>query len=399
MKKLLLLGGSRYLLPVIQAAHNLGVYVITCDYLPENIAHNYADEYHNVSITDQEAVLALAKKLKIDGILSFATDPGVVVAAYVAEQLDLPGCPYESVKILQNKDLFRNFLRENGFQTPKAKGFSSVNEISNIIKEFSFPVIIKPVDSAGSKGVTRVDSVIQLIDAVKYALQYSISGKCIVEEFIEQAGSSSDTDCFSVNNRLALASFSCQYFDRNAANPYAPSAYSWPSDMPAKKIAELRAELQRLIQLLNLGTSIYNVETRVGKNGKAYIMEFTPRGGGNRLSEMLRYASGQDLIACNVKGALGLPIEGLCDPDYKGVWAEYILHSNESGVFSHLEMAPSFENEHVIEKDIWVKAGDSIRSFTGANEAIGTFVLRFENQEQMRTAIEEIEKHIKVVLR
>lgn len=74
-KKILLLGGLRYLLPVIKAAHDLGYYVITCDYLPDNIAHKYADEYHNVSIIDKEAVLALARELQIDGIMSFAVDP------------------------------------------------------------------------------------------------------------------------------------------------------------------------------------------------------------------------------------------------------------------------------------------------------------------------------------
>ena len=72
MKRLLLLGGLRYLLPVIDAAHKLGCYVITCDYLPDNIAHKYSDEYHNVSILDKEAVLVLAKKLNIDGIMAFA---------------------------------------------------------------------------------------------------------------------------------------------------------------------------------------------------------------------------------------------------------------------------------------------------------------------------------------
>ena len=88
-KKLLLLGGLRYLLPVIESAHELGYYVITCDYIPDNIAHKYSDEYHNVSIVDKEAVLSLARELQIDGIMSFAVDPGVITAAYVQEQMGL----------------------------------------------------------------------------------------------------------------------------------------------------------------------------------------------------------------------------------------------------------------------------------------------------------------------
>ena len=125
MKKLLLLGGSRYILPVIKAAHELGLYVITCDYLPHNIAHKYSDEYRNVSIIEKDKILDLAKSLNVSGIMSFACDPGVLTAAYVAEKMGLPGGPYESVKILQNKDLFRDFLAKNNFNVPNAYGYTS----------------------------------------------------------------------------------------------------------------------------------------------------------------------------------------------------------------------------------------------------------------------------------
>ena len=118
----MILGGTHYIIPVIKKAQELGLYVITCDYLPDNIAHKHSDEYCNVSVIDKEAVLTAAKRLKIDGIISFACDPGVVSAAYTAEKMGLPfQGPYESVRILQDKGLFRKFLADNGFNTPKAK--------------------------------------------------------------------------------------------------------------------------------------------------------------------------------------------------------------------------------------------------------------------------------------
>ena len=129
MKKLMILGGTRYALPVIEAAKKLGIYTITADYLPENIAHKYSDEYVNVSIIDKEKILEVARELNIDGIMSFACDPGVVTAAYVAEQMGLPNVgPYESVCILQNKGKFREFLAENGFAVPTAKVYKDVAE-------------------------------------------------------------------------------------------------------------------------------------------------------------------------------------------------------------------------------------------------------------------------------
>ena len=398
-KKLLQLGGLRYLIPVIKSAHEQGYYVITCDYLPNNIAHQYSDEYINASITDKEAILKIAMDKHIDGIMSFAVDPGVLTASYVAEKMGLPGCPYKSVQILQNKVLFRNYLSEKGFNVPKAKGFETYSEAIKEIESFNFPIIVKPTDSAGSKGVTRVDDVEDLRKAFDLAISNSVSDrKVIVEEYIEQLGFSSDCDSFSVDSELKFVSFSNQYFDSKAENPYTPSAYSWPSFIDLKHQEELVSELKRLVKLLNLGTSIYNIETRVGTNGKPYIMEVSPRGGGNRLSEMLRYSTGTDLISHAVCAAIGDPFDELNMPSYNGYWAEIILHADMYGVFKEIIIDNNLFENNIIEVDMWVKKGDRVNSFRGANDAIGTLVARFDTENEMINFINNQSNSIKIIV-
>jgi len=384
-KKLFLLGGLRYLLPVIKSAHDLGYYVITCDYIPDNIAHKYSDEYHNVSIIDKEAVLSLGQKLKIDGIMSFAVDPGVMSAAYVAEKMGLPHSgSYESVCILQNKDRFYSFLTQNNFNVPQAWSFSSVDDA--LKREYPYPVIVKPTDSAGSKGVSRVDSSNQLKLAVQNAIEHSLSKRVIIEEFIEKEGCSSDSDSFTVEGVLKFVSFSAQRFDTNAPNPYTPSAFSWPSTMSMEQERELTSEIQRLLTLLQMRSSIYNIETRVGKNGKPYIMEVSPRGGGNRLAEVLRYVTGVDLITNAVRAAVGDPIIGVEQKPYDGHWAEVILHADKDGVFKELQIAPEM-SQYVVERDLWVKPGDAVEAFNGANNAMGALILKFDTAGQLETAL------------
>lgn len=386
----MLLGGIRYLLPVIEAAHKMGYYVITADYIPGNIAHKYSDEYVNVSIIDKEAVLKVAQEKQIDGIMSFGVDPGVVSAAYVQEKMGLPSFgPFESVEILQNKDKFRAYLAANGFNVPKAKGFSSVDEALMDTSWFQYPVIVKPTDSAGSKGVTRVDRDDQLKGALEYAMQHSISGHVIVEEFIEKLGCSSDTDCMSIDGKLFFVSFNAQRFDSSAANPYTPAAYTWPSTFTEEQEDYLTKEIQRLITLLGLKTAVYNIETRIGTDGKPYIMELTPRGGGNRLCEMLRYATGVDLISAITRAVVGDSVGEVRQKPYQGHWAEVILHSNQSGRFDHLEISSELDAD-VIEEDLWVKTGEEVSVFRGANDAIGTLVLRFEAQEAMVQALKNV---------
>jgi len=399
-KRLMLLGGLRYLKPVIDAAHKQGYYVITADYLPNNIAHKWSDEYCNVSIIDKEAVLREAQRLKIDGIMSFACDPGVVAASYVQNKLGLPSFgPFESVEILQNKDKFRAFLTKNGFNVPQAKGFDSVEAAMQEIYWYPWPVIVKPTDAAGSKGVTRVDKAEDLRPALEYAMEHSISGHIIVEEFIDKKGCSSDTDSMSVDGKLVFTSFCAQRFDAEATNPYTPAAYSWPSTFTKEEEAYLASEIQRLITLLNLKTVVYNIEVRVAPNGKPYIMELTPRGGGNRLCEMLRYATGVDMITAITRAIVGDPIlEPIEQKPYNGHWAEIILHADESGIFDHLEIS-KFLPAEVVEEDLWVENGDKVESFEGANNAIGTLVLNFKTAEELEYAITHQKEWLKVIVK
>lgn len=398
MKKLMILGGSRYALPVIEAAKKLGICTITADNLPDNIAHKYSDEYVNVSIINKDTTLEVAKRLKIDGIMSFACDPGVVTAAYIAEQMKLPNVgPYESVCILQNKGKFRKFLSDNGFNVPVAKSYKNIDEAMDDIKLFNWPVIVKPTDSAGSKGVTKVENPEKLEDSIKYALSFSHSDEFIIEDFIVSKGYSSDTDSFSVNGELKFVSFNCQRFDSNAENPYTPAAYSWPSSMSKQHQEELKKEIQRLITLLGMQTAVYNIETREGDDGKTYIMELSPRGGGNRLSECLRYATGVDMITNMVKYSVGLPIDDIEQKPYDGFWCEIILHSDKRGVFDDLWISDVIK-ENVIERDLWIEKGTKVGGFSAANEAIGTLVLRMKSHEEINEVLSNQDKYVKVIV-
>ena len=397
MKKLLILGGDHFAIPVVEAAKQQGYHVITCDYLPDNVAHKYSDEFANFSTTDKEGILVYAREKEIDGIVTF-TDSGVVTTAYVQHHLRLPAIgPLESVEILQNKDRFRAFLKKNGFNVPQAKGFESVEDALSESYWFPWPVIVKPVDSAGSKGVSRVDRAEDLRPALDYAMQFSVSKRIIVEEFIEKEGCSSDSDCFSINGHLVVATFSAQRFDEKALNPYTPSAYTWPSTFGTIVEAELRSEVQRLLTLLCMNTTVYNVETRIGKDGKAYIMEVSPRGGGNRLSEMVKFSTGADMITAAVRAAVGDEIS-ISQNILDGHWAEIILHSDKRGEFSELFIAPEFE-KYVQERDLWTKEGHLVEEFSGANKAIGTLVLRFETAEELEEAITHQREWLKVVVK
>lgn len=397
----MILGGSRYAIPVIETAHKLGIYVITCDYLPDNVAHKYSDEYCNVSIIDKEAVLQSAKELRIDGIISFACDPGVATAAYVAEKLGLPfQGSYESTAILQDKGLFRQFLTDNGFNTPHAKRYTDVDEPFNDIDFFTWPVIVKPTDSAGSKGVTRVDSPNDLRNAIEVAVNGSHNGAFIIEDFLTFEGHHSSADPFTVNGELKFVSYSDQLFDKQADNPYTPALVIWPTSMKQQYQDELTCETQRLMKLLNMDTGIYNIETCVANNGKPYIMEVSPRGGGCKIAEIQKMAYGIDFIENEIRSAVGMPLHEITQTKCDGCWCIMIIHAQpgQSGILKSIKIDPEIEKKHVKLVDLSAKPGDVVLPFTGANMSLGDMFLRFESREELDEVVNRADEWLHIEL-
>ncbi len=401
MKKLMILGGSRYIIPVIETAKKLGLHVITCDYLPDNYAHKYSDEYCNVSVIDKDAVLNAARKLKIDGIISFACDPGVVSAAYTAEKMCLPfQGSYESVRILQDKGLFRKFLADNGFNTPKSKRYtrSEIESANDDINYFRWPVIVKPVDSAGSKGVTRVNSPEKLNDAIRTALSSSLCGAFIIEEFLTFNGYHSSSDPFTVNGELKFMTYSDQLFDKGADNPYTPSGIKWPSTMKLRHQEKLTHDIQRLMHLLNMKTGIYNIETCVSSDDKPYIMEVSPRGGGCRIAEIEKFAYGVDLIENEIRSAVGMPLTDITPHECAGSWSEMVLHINvrQPEIFRRMTIDPEIMTKYVELLDVWVKDGDTVMPFTGANSTMGIVFLHADSRDELDDVLAHVNEWLNV---
>lgn len=396
MKKILMLGGSLYQIYAIKEAKRLGYYVITCDYCPNNPGHRFADEYHNVSTTDMKAVLQLARELHIDGIVAYASDPAAPTAAYVAEKMGLPTSPYKSVEILSNKDLFRAFLQNNGFNSPMAKGFSNIKEAKASTELFNLPVMIKPVDSSGSKGITKLINWSDLDTAIEEALSYSRSKRFIIEEFIVKKGHQISGDAFSINGRLAFSCFGNEFYGPKGDKDFAPLGECWPFQMEQRYIDDLSEQLQRLFTLLGMQSNAYNVEAIVGQDEKVYLLEVGARSGGSLIPQVIEYATGVNLVTYVIKASMGEDCSDLQMVPVKGCWSNYMVHSNVSGKFKSIHFDENFKKEHLVDWVTEIKEGDEIHRFRGAQDCIGELILGYENVEQMFEIIRDIEHYIHI---
>ena len=178
--KILILGGGFQQLPAIRKAHELGLTVLLADYLPDAPGRREAEQSFLVSTRDRDKILELARKEDVDGILAFASDPAEETAAYVAEKIGLPGGMYAAAGILGNKRRFREFLAMH--RIPAPRHFLMDYPESDL----PYPVVVKPLDSSGSKGVTILRSYDagRLLRAYQTAVSCSLSGQAMAEEYI-----------------------------------------------------------------------------------------------------------------------------------------------------------------------------------------------------------------------
>jgi biotin carboxylase len=398
MKKILLLGGSTQQISAIECAKKQGYYTVLCDFLPDNPGQHYADKFYCASTTDQEAILEVAQKERVDGIVAYASDPAAPTAAYVAEKMGLPTNPYKSVELLTNKDEFRFFLAKHNFNTPKAKGYSSIEEAAEEIGEFRLPVIIKPVDSSGSKGVSKLTDANALKKQIEYALSFSRVKRVIIEEYVEKFGYQVAGDGFSVNGELVFRCFANDHFNANGLNPFVPISASFPYNMPKRIHDKIHAEIQRLFNLLNMKTGAYNFDIRVDENENVYLMEIGPRNGGNFIPQVTRYATGVDMIDYTIRAAMG---EDCCDikmVEHKGYWSYYAVHSSKSGVLKEIKIDEDVKSNHIVESHLNYKIGDQVPAFTGANGSIGILIMKFDSMEEMLDMMDYSNKWISVIV-
>ena len=189
--------------------------------------------------------------------------------------------------------------------------------------------------------------------------------------------------------------------DKDAENPYTPAQIIWPSSMKQKHQEYLTSELQRLVDLLGLTTGIYNVETCVGNNGKPYIMEVSPRGGGCKIAELQELAFGYNFIENEVRKAINMPLVELKQTKCNGYWCEFVIHASpgQQGLFEKLIIDSEIQNKHIKVIDLTAEKGFQVKPFTGANMSIGDMFLRFESREELDKIMEDTRNWMKIILK
>ena len=356
---MLLLGGSHAEIPLIKAAQEMGWFVITTGNAREGLGHPYADKNVFADFSDKEAMLELARAEGVSAVCSGCNDFALLSTVYVCEKLGLPGHDSFATSLeIHHKDKYRALATRLGIPTPQAITVRNEQEFETAISTLTFPIIVKPVDLTGGKGIHRAANAEEARAAYKDATSRTREDHVVVEEFV--IGTNHGFSAMLVKGKVAFAfSDNEQYF----VNKYLVSGANTPSTTAVEGLAKLREYSERIASELNLVNGILHIQYIERADGTPVIIEICRRPPGDLYIKFVKYATGVDYPKFIIMAETGEDISGIADVPTQGFWLRHCIMAGpeiENGsTVRDVSFAPEIQG-NIVEKFLWYKADETI---------------------------------------
>ena len=307
MKKLLVIGSGFLQDFVICKAKSMGYETLAVDANPKAVGFSHADKYKVINIIDEQACLEYAKEEKIDGVLTAATDYGVLTASYIAQEMGLPGLDYEVARLIKNKYRVRKCLYENQVDDMSpVYEVSTDTDISNLALKIQFPVMVKPRDGSGSRGVSRVDDALAFEKACCIAMETSNSKCATVEPFI--FGEEYGAESIVVNGAVYVLGIMKKWMTQPPY--YAELGHGIPTNLAPEIEERAKHCVERAIKAFGINFGSVNIDMIITDDGRVYIIDVGARMGGNLIgSHIIPIGTGIEYIENLIKAHLGETID------------------------------------------------------------------------------------------
>lgn len=391
MKKKVLVIGAGFLQSfVIKKAKSMGYYTLAVDADSNAVGFADADEYGVVNIVDEEACLKFAIEHQVDGVLTAATDYGVLTAAYIAEKMGLPGLKYVSAQRIKNKYLVRKCLYESHVDdTEQAYEVNAETDIDDLAAKLHYPVMVKPCDGSGSRGASRVDFVGQLKNACQYAMDGSITHRAEIESFI--IGREYGAESLVVNGEVHVLSIMKKWMTKPPY--YAELGHAIPCGLHKEIEEKAISCVEKAIKALDLNFGSVNMDMLITEDGRVYIIDIGARMGGNMIGPcIIPYGTGIDYMAAMLQNVVGDPVD-LSVHDHKAVATKLLAFGD--GVINGFPNMDEIEREFDVEIYHHMYEDMKVNEYHTNLDGCGYIVAKARKAENATQKAERALKYIK----
>lgn len=375
MKKIAIIGASYLQAPLIEKAKQLGLETHVFAWAANDVGEKIADYFYPISIVEKEDILSKCVEIGVDGVCTIASDLAVITANYVADKMGLIGNSLDCTRKSTNKHEMRNCFEMNGDPSPKSIRVSSVDDLKGI--ELSYPVIVKPLDRSGSRGITKLESADGLEDAIHIAIEQGFEDAALVEEFVE--GNEYSVEYISwegTHNFLALT-----YKYTSGAPHFIETGHLEPAPVDEKVVERIKSIAEHALDSLGIKYGASHTEVKVNKDGVIKIIEIGGRMGGDFIgSSLVKLSTGVDFVEQVIRVSLGeKPLIIKKKGCYAGV--RFILDRSDIELFNNLktnrpELLVDYEINDITDEEV-----------TDSASRFGYFIICADTLEEIKACL------------
>ncbi len=386
MKKLMILGASRYQIPLIQAARRLGFYSIAASIPGDYPGFPAADECCFADISKPDEILFQAQKYQISGITTCGMDTGVRAMGKVCDAMNLTGITEKAARTATDKAQSKECFQNAGVRCARSFRISSLTDLKNAVKSLSFPVVLKAVDLMGSRGIYRCGSPDEAQKAFARILTESARDYCLAEEFV-------DGILFGAEGMISggKLDFLLPYGTEVYHGACVPTSLGHWTPLKLTGYEEkIEQTVVRALHALGIQTSPFNCDL-ILKDKEVFLIEINPRAGASALSESVSIAYGIDYYEVLCRQAMGEPVKAFFD--LKGnppcASASHMIISEKTGILKSLK-TDGIADSRVEKLELFVKAGDPVRAYQNGRDTAGFVIVKGESPQACREYLKEI---------
>jgi len=389
---LLIIGGSYEQEPLIKKAQKLGYTAIVIDLNEDASGYLIADHRRKISTTDIDGAIKIAKEFNIIGVLTNSSESAIVTVSKVSEALSLPGIPVEVAICATDKEFMKKKFKEFNIPTSDYIIATSLNEAKENILRLNFPVIIKPVDGAGSRGVLRIDDIEELDFAFNYSINYSKKKRCIIEEFVEGIELSSDAMTYNGETEVLAISDKEKYVsDKN----YVSMNIVYQARFSQKEISIAKELVKQVTKSVGIKEGPSHTEIIRRKKNDFVVIETAARGGGFfTFSKVVPAISGLDTLEQIINLAVGKTVD--IKPKFNKGAVLRFLNADEGKITSLSGLEEAKRVKGVIDVGFFLKVGDIVKKVEKDNDRIGYMIITGKDAQDAIQISDKIVNILKV---
>lgn len=389
MKKVLIIGAGFLQDFVICKAKEMGYETFAVDADAKAPGFLHADHSSVIDITDEKACLDYARKNEIDGVLTAATDYGVLTASYIAREMGLPGLRYDVAQLIKNKYQVRKCLIEHHVdQTKQVVEVNEDTDFSMLACQLSFPVMVKPCDGSGSRGISRIDDDSQLREKSRLAMKCSASNRAVIETFF--AGKEYGAEALVIDGEPHVLAVMKKWMTDPPV--YAELGHAVPNDLSEETEQSVIRCIREAILSLGINSGSVNTDLIISEDGKVNIIDIGARMGGNMIGPcIIPYGTGIDYMAAMIRVALGEPADFSISRK-KAVGTRLLAF--DEGEIKRLPDFKQIEDDFGVEIYHHMKNGDKVNTYRSNIDGCGYIVAKADNVGE---AVDTAEKVLQLI--